>query len=119
MQLRKLTHLSKIDFGHHAGKTVRQILLESSGKSYMQWLYFNASHINLCDDLIHELDIEHQLVKPGKDPITFEMFYRPGHPYVSKSKMSSSRIKPGLSKEYQMRYNKERLQGFNQNKYRA
>lgn len=75
MMLRKLTRLSKIDFGYHAGKTVEQILNCRTGHNYMKWLYFNASHIDLCDSLINELKINHILIKPGKDPQIWEQEY--------------------------------------------
>lgn len=82
--LRKLTPLSRIDFGYHRGKTVGQILQATNGKSYMTWLYFNASHIDLSDELKSELKIEHILEKPGKDPETYGLFYRDCSEFINK-----------------------------------
>lgn len=91
MMLRRLTYLSKIDFGHQAGRTVEQILKSRVGRQYMIWLYFNASHIDLCEDLLNELRIKHSLIKPGKDPELFDREYYkdiPGKNYERKSLLS-------------------------------
>jgi hypothetical protein len=84
MQLRKLTYRSRIEFGYHAGRTVEQILQHRTGKQYMTWLYFNASHISFSDELMQDLGITHELIKPGKDPDKFlECYYKPSEWHVS------------------------------------
>lgn len=75
MMLRKLTNLSQIDFGLYKGKTVGQIMTTDYGIQYMKWLYFNSSHIDLSDELFTKLNIDHKLIKPGKDPDIFTEYY--------------------------------------------
>lgn len=93
MTLRRLTVLSKIEFGYYKGKTVGQILRHMNGKSYMTWLYFNASHIDLNQDLLNELEIRHLIMKPGTDPALFKEHYEPDLKYINKHDFI---LKPGL-----------------------
>lgn len=76
MLIQRLTHNSMLLFGDHAGLRVDQLLEEDSGRKYLLWLYFNASHIDYTDDILQELGIEHILNKPGRDPRCFETSYK-------------------------------------------
>lgn len=95
MMLRKLTNLSRIDFGLYKGKIVDQIMSTDYGNQYMKWLYFNSSHIDLSDELFTKLNIEHKLIKPGKDPILFEEYYKPNITFKSKAIISRNTTPKG------------------------
>jgi hypothetical protein len=75
MILRRLVPQSKIEFGYHSGKTVQRIMEHPTGKQYLRWLYFHASHIDLTQEVMNDLEIKHVLVKPGKDPELYEREY--------------------------------------------
>ncbi len=116
MILRKLTYKSKIDFGLHRGRTVEQILTKDSGDSYIKYLYFNASHIDLCDQLITDLNIFHTVSKPGKDPELFETIYRtsPLRQVYKKMKQGRDYKFHVKSTNYNIMFSKSAMKAYNE-----
>ncbi len=116
--LRNLVLKSKLDFGYYKDYTIESILRRKDGKSYMTWLYYNASHINLTEEIIKELDIKDIISKPGKNPELFESKYRARYENGYKEKivtMLKNPMCPNSSFPYKKVFNKSYLISKNRN----
>ncbi len=120
MKFRRLTKLSRLDFGPHKERTVEE-MLGGGRKLDLIKIYYTLSHISFCDDLLKEFGLvdEWVIVKPGVDKDKFFEFAHKFYPekmierqenyaryhYRESKKVLAQAMRGNASKSYNQSFN--------------